>query len=393
LAGRADEPVIPTAPPVYQTLTGWLQPRRALSDKGISFDISLTLDGSKNLRGGIDTAGSAWRNLFEATLTVDTKPLFGLDGGKLFIDFQNQSGQNGSNQLVGDVQHFSNVDADGRTQIAQLWYQQTFADGNLRFKIGKVDANSEFEKSDYSGEFLHSSAQFSPTILPLPTYPDPATSFNVFLQSSSGFYGGFGVYDGSLSRGLHTGALGPKTFFRDPRDLFLIAEIGRRWGGDEKGLPGRLALGGWYDANQFSRLNGGFDSAAAGPYFLLDQMLWRPSDIAKDDKDDARGIALFVSGGEADRAISAVQWHLGAGVAWTGPLPKRNRDVLGTGVQAVRFNSAAGLNSNSEVAIETFYRLQITPWACIKPDLQYITTPGGSHPDAFVATVRFIINF
>ena len=111
------------------TLTGdWLGVRKKLEERGITFDVTLTLDGSKNLRGGIDTAGSAWRNLFEATLTLDTKPLLGIDGGKVFLDFQNAAGPTRHRQLVGDAQKFDNIDADGRTQVAQLWYQQILLD-------------------------------------------------------------------------------------------------------------------------------------------------------------------------------------------------------------------------------------------------------------------------
>ena len=63
-----------------------------------------------------------------------------------------------------------NADADGRTQIAELWYQQLFLDQKVRVKVGK-DANSEFAVPQNGVAFLNSSFGHSPTIA-MPTYPD-----------------------------------------------------------------------------------------------------------------------------------------------------------------------------------------------------------------------------
>jgi porin len=47
----------------------------------------------------------------------------------------------------------------------------------------------------------------------------------------------------------------------------------------------------------------------------------------------------------------------------------------------------------SETAIEMFYKLQLTPFFSIKPDLQYIVNPGGDLPNAFVAGLRMEVAF
>ena len=94
--------------------------------------------------GGVSTAGDAFRSLLDIRLNYDPRPFLGISGGLFSLDFQNQNGKNGSDRLVGDVQGFDNTDADGRTQIAELWYQQQLLDNRLRIKVGKVDANTEF---------------------------------------------------------------------------------------------------------------------------------------------------------------------------------------------------------------------------------------------------------
>ena len=182
-------------------LTGdWLGYRKQLEDTGISADVSLILDGAKTLRGGLNTRGSAWRNLFEAAITVDSK-LWGYNGGRVFVDFQNQSGQNASLKFVGDAQKFDNIDADGRTQIAQLWYQQTFFGDALRFKVGKVDANSEFQKLDDTPDAITSAVSYSQNIFVMPTYPDPALGVNVFARPGGGTYVGSASMTGRWNAG------------------------------------------------------------------------------------------------------------------------------------------------------------------------------------------------
>jgi porin len=373
-------------------ITGnWFGISKALSDKGILVNADILIDGSRSLRGGLDTAGSAWRNLFEATVSIDTKPLINFDGGLVFLDFQNQSGRNGSEDLVGDLQIFSNIDADGRTQLAQCWYQQTLFGGVLRIKAGKVDAASEFDKPDNGGQFIHSSAGYSTSIFVIPTYPDPATAFNVFVQPGAGFYVGAGVYDGSLARGVETGAQGPRTFFHDPYDLFYIGEAGRRWTVDDGRLPGRFGFGAWHNTNRFERFDGTKQTGAGGFYALFDQTLYRPAGIPTTDP---RGIGLFLMAATSDGAVSQIDGNLGGGIVWTGPIPGRDHDVAGFGIQAAHLSSSAGFKTDHEVAFETFYRVQLTPWFSLKPDMQYIASPGGNGtPDALVATLRIEVDF
>jgi hypothetical protein len=125
---------VDTNKPVHEWQRGtddWFGARPWLDDRGVSFQANWTLDYSKNFRGGLDTAGSAFRHLFNANLTLNTERLFGLKGGTLFVNFQNQSGDSGLT-LTGDAQMFSNIDADGRTQLSELWYEQALLDASGR---------------------------------------------------------------------------------------------------------------------------------------------------------------------------------------------------------------------------------------------------------------------
>ena len=88
----------------------------------------------------MDTADDAFRHRFDANLTLDTQKLVGWQGGTFFLDFYTVNGDNGSAELTGALQSFSNIDAPGRTQIAELWYEQKLLDERLRVKFGKIEA-------------------------------------------------------------------------------------------------------------------------------------------------------------------------------------------------------------------------------------------------------------
>jgi len=159
----------------------------------------------------------------------------------VFVNFQNRNGPNGSDE-VGDFQFVDKWDADGLTQIGEFWFEYEFNDGEIRLKVGKVDANWEFAYTDLGWEFVHGSASYPATNTLLPTYPEPATSINIFLYPDDFTSISLGVYDGAIQEGFRTGSRGPSTFLGDPADLFLIVEIGKNW--YIMGIPGRLAGGG-----------------------------------------------------------------------------------------------------------------------------------------------------
>lgn len=392
------EPIDSSAPKEFPFLTGdWSGARRSLAERGITFDIDTIADFTKNFTGGVDTAGSRWRRLTEATFTLDTKPIFGLEGGTFFLDFQNADGPNASDKLVGDIQGIDGLDGvpgaphQNRTQLAQVWYQQVAFDGALRIKAGKVDANNEFDHSVTAQEFIHQSTGSSATLFTLPTYPDPATSVNIFLKPVKEVQIGFGLYDGTLADGVRTGSTGPRTFFRSAEQLFLISEVDWSWTAGHDALPGRLGVGGWYSTNQFARLDGGHAAGTGAPYALLDQTVWRAN---PKDENDGRGVSFFLMYGYADPSILAYDHNIGGGVSWNGPLPGRVDDVVGAGVQAIHFSRAYHARSDVEASYELFYRLQLTPWMAIKPDLQYVANPGGKGAgDAIAFTVRLEVHF
>jgi len=378
----------------WQHLTDdWGGARPWLDDHGVVIESSVTTDWSSNWHGGANTNGSSFRSLFLFDITIDTDRLFGLLDGTMFINFLNHNGEDGSGD-AGDFQAFSNIDSDGRTEIAEFWYEQGFLDGKLRIKVGKIDGNAEFAFVDHGGEFLNSSMGFSPTIFVLPTYPDPAMSVVAFVYPTENFYAGIGVFDGSSQEGVRTGTRGPSTFFSSPGDIFVIGEAGVTWEAGDDGLPGRLGVGGWGHTGSFSRVDGtGMENGTTGFYLVFDQTLWQED---PNDQDNEQGVGVFFQLGWADEEVSQAELHLGGGVTWIGPIPGRDDDIAGIGVTWVSFSDEpnAGFTENAETAFELFYKIKVFDWVSIKPDIQYIMNPGGiNQKDAVVGTMRVEVLF
>lgn len=374
-------------------LTGdWFDARAALADEGITISPSLLLDFTMNARGGADTEGTSTRYLIDVPVEFDLSALVGLDGATFFLDYQHQRGDDASENLTGAIQGTSNADADGRSQLAEIWYQQVLFADKFRVKVGKIDANSEFAYADFAGEVVHGVHSCPATILDFPTYPDPAMGAVVFVHPCEQFYAGAGIWDGALHTGVTTGENSPETLFGDPDDLFLIGELGVTWQ-FEGDLEGRFAVGGWGHTGEFIRFDGGRDNGAAGFYAMLDQRLWREAPYSEGDE---QGLGCFAQFGWTDESVSEVTVNIAGGLQWTGPVPTRDDDICGLAVTYARLSDepGAGFVDDHETNIELFYKFQITPYFSVKPDVQYIINPGGAGADDAVAmTLRVEVAF
>jgi carbohydrate-selective porin OprB len=364
----------------------WGGVRTRIEERSVTIEASSIIDWSKPLKSGPRSRDTA-RGLLDINLTFDLDRTFGLSGGTLFLDAYLQRGRNGSDD-TGDVQGYSNIDSEDRSQLAELWYQQYLFREKLRIKIGKLDANSEFAFVDNAAEFINSSAGFSPTIFPLPTYPDPAMSVNVFVSPLEWLHAGIGLYDGAGAvDGVRTGRAGPETFFSNSEsdDYFLIGEIAWLWEG------GRFALGPWFHTGEFERFDGGSDNQAVGYFALTEHRLWRENPHREADE---QGLAAFLQYGWADKHVSEAVHHIGVGSVWSGAIPMRDEDAVGLMLSWVDLSSESGASKN-ETAIEFFYLCRPTGFLVLKGDLQYVLNPSGQSDadDIVVGTLRLEVSF
>ena len=355
----------------------WGGMRTRLKDLGFDAGGDYTLDASGALSGGVRQQVAA-RGLLSAHMTWDPKPLLGWDGGTLFAQYIYRHGPNVSKD-IGDIQGYDNMDADRLSKAEEIWYEQHLLNEHLRIKTGQVDANAEFDYIESASEFLNSSAGYSPTILDMPTYPQPRLSMNVFAYAATNYYIGGGVYVESIEDGAG---------FENPIILF---ETGATKPASDKWGAGRVALGGWHSMAQYNRCDGNTQDGASGFYALVEQQLWREN--AKDAQ-GAQGLAGFAQYGYGDKTVGDIAHHFGFGLRYAGLIPGRDADSTGLYYSRALLSRANGSPyRHNESALECYYRFQMTGCLCLQPDLQWIDNPGGAQGDALVATLRMKVDF
>jgi porin len=369
---------------------GWSGERQRLQDAGIAVGATLTPEGFSNLQGGIDTTHLVGATTFDLNLALDTDKLFHFPGGEFYVDVEDHAFRNPSTALVGDLQVFDKQNASPYLEIFELWYQQKLFNDKIRVKIGKVDANTEFMVIDNGLAFINSSSQLNPTVFLLPTTPDPMPSLNLFYTPSEDYFAGFGAY--YANRSDRFGELVDDTSKVQPAAFgtFLIGETGLKWKtAPILGRPGNFKVGAWGHTGTFARFDGTQQEGTYGYYTIFDQTLWQMNG----EPDDGRGVRTFLEYGVTEDTINGIDRHIGGGITWTGPIDDRPNDIIGFSPQYAHISPQARLAHPYELALEAFYEWRLFKWAFVQPDLQYIVHPGGTFPDALVATLRFQITF
>jgi porin len=369
---RAQQVVAPNQPPTPGVTGDWNGERTRLAEDGLTIAAGTYFDASNNLVGGLNRSDTVTRQYTDLDITFTTDKLLHYNGGMFFFNFLDHQGSNGSTKLTGDIQGFDNQDAPGGGQVYQLFYQQTFADQHVRVKVGRID--------------LASSYGYSPAITSFPTYPDPPLAADIFWTPSDHWYlsGGIAASNRSDRFGILWGK--PQVVRPNNGGAFVVTELGRKWTVGTDQLPGRLTIGGYYHTGTFPRQDRGEQTGAAGGYAVFDQTLWQTK--------DNRSIGLFAQYGNGDGNVNAMNHHLGAGMQWTGPIPSRATDVLGLGSSYVHLSDRGAFAESFELDVEGFYKLQLTPWFNVQPDLQYILHPSGrQRSDALVASLRLELDF
>lgn len=110
-------------------------------------------------------------------------------------------------------------------------------------------------------------------------------------------------------------------------------------------------------------------------------------------------VSAFARAGTSPTDRNAVGWAVDAGLAWTGPLPGRNDDVLAFGFARADFSFryADGLREAGdsdapgfEQALELTYTAVLSPRISQQPDIQHIHHPDGraTRDDAWLFQLR-----
>ena len=361
--------------------------RSGFAEHGLTLDARAIGDGSLHSRDTGDGKRAFGRYLVEVGAELDTNTFLGiLPGGTVHVAWQRFDGEDGSGAL-GTLQPSSWLDAGTRTQLARLWYEQLLFDV-LAIKIGKEDVAYDFAVNAFGQRLLNSSAKFEPTIIGMPSYPDPASGARVALTIDT-WVVRVGAYDGrAASTGYQTGRAG----LRMPDgDIFSIAEVGYELGQRKGPHHGGIIIGAWQHSGNFTRFDGSTQDGLRGYYLRADSRLW--SDPASFNR---RALAAFVQLGATDDDVAAVARHMGLGLELTAPLRERERDVL---IAMMSWAGTSRVNGaphdSNETVFEVGYVFHASGWLQLTPDVQWFQNPGGSStaPDVYAGSLRGLLTF
>ena len=433
----AESPQTGTWPWQSSTLSGdWGGVRTTLGDAGISFAGTSTTDLSTVL-GGAPRTGFVMPYLLDANLSVDFGKLGVIPGGGAFVDFQQAGATSLATDFVPDYWGWDSIYpfTESMTQLAQYWYGQSLADGAVRLKLGKIDANVDFAVSQPNLLFLNSAA-YMPSVLAqdLPTFPNPAGGFEALLKPVDWIDARFGMFDGSTnwydpSTGLPgepTGGQGLADFlWSNPGSYFLISEVSGTWQAD--GKPGHFGVGWFHQTGSTAEPSGVRTPSPAseidvqgawGLYASFNQIVFQADPGATPSTGSTSalasplsngpsgpglsgpGLAAFGQFGWSDPKANPSQWSAMGGLSWQGPIEARPNDTLGALVAYAHFSNMESLSyspGQGETVVEAFYNIQLSPWLAVQPDVQYVHQPselpsldvGG----AWVVTVRVSVSF
>ena len=343
-----------------------------------SIDSIYTGEVFNNARGGISTNGATqYQGLLDLVLSVDLGQSRIPLPGKFAMLVQNTQGRGLTSDFIGDTQVISNIDTgDNIMQVSEYWWEFGLLAENITVRLGKQDLNSEFLLMDLAAEFIQSSFGLSPSE-GFPSYPDPSMAAVLLAQLRPSLQMKIGVWDGFANGGSWG--------FSDNDLVYFFTEIESKYAVKREMLKGAWSIG--FGFSTEGELNGIYRPFGYGFYFQLEQLVYRENPF--DDEDD-QGLGFFVSYfpkySSGAIALSAIEESFVGGIVYRGLIPGRDADVIGGGVAWAELNQGG---TNQETVAEAFYKLQVSPSFSVKPDIQYIASPSGVHPDALAVGFRF----
>lgn len=364
-------------------LGDWGGERTALADKGVAFEAIITTDLIANVSGGLERTSRVLSN-FDLTAALDTEKLGWWSGGTFFAYVLGNVGGDPTS-FVGDTQASDNIETYDTAKLYEAWYEHLFMDGAVSIKAGLHDYNSEFNALEYAGTLINSSFGIEPDISQVgpSIFATTALGVRLMFQPTDHFYLMTVVYDGIP--GDPENPRGTRVRFDDGDGVFWGTELGAT--SSEEDPYYKVAVGGWYHTAEFEDYSGNLRDSNGGLYGIAEYTLFT-------EDDDAQGLGVFFQSGFARADRNQVAHYYGAGLTYTGLIPSRDADTVSIGMALARnasgFRSLGEGVSAAEVAFEFTYRLPVTEYFSIQPDVQYIRNPGTDPEvdDAVVLGVR-----
>lgn len=381
----------------------WGGRRTALQERGVTFDFNHVGEFATNVSGGeLERSTYADQWLFGVDLDLDK--LWGVHNAHFKVSITDRNGTSLSKEAGLDtLMQVQEIYGRGQAwRWTEFYYQQTYFDGTLDWKIGRLPVG---DFASFSCDFMNLSfcAQTPGTISSGSYwYIWPVSQWATRLKYNFGKQG----YVSAGAYQVNPAYLDKHQAFRldSPHGtegmLYILEGAWTPTFAAQGGLEGSYKLGAWYtnaenddvllDVNHEAQSVTGAPalqrSRGYGGYFNLQQTVYRP-----DPDDPDRGLDVFFNWTQADRSTAYFDRAIALGLFYEGAFASRPRDQIGFAIGSNRVNdrartgialaNAAGLPEQplpkTEYVAELFYGAQLTPFLMLRPNIQYIRHAGG----------------
>jgi porin len=417
----------------YYATMNWFGVRDMLATNGVDISLNYLSNLAGNVTGG-KSRGFAYCDNFTLDMEFHSEQLLGYKGGTLGVIMLNRDGSNLSANNIGNQFTVQQVYGGSTAIFYGLTYDQHFCDDKFSFKFGRMAAGDDFSSSPLYWLYMNNGIDGNPQALPVSAkftaYPWASWAARLRVKTTSDTEALLGVYQ--VTPQVWRASMHGFNWNMNPQDgVMLIGQYG--WAPEffkpvapvaskaadgkstvaadgksfapaadamtPKGLPGHYWMGGYYSTwtyPQFGNSQG--QTGAYGLYWHFDQMLYRMNPF----KDTGlTAWSVFVLSPEQNTAKLPFQYN--GGLVYTGMIPCRPQDLSIFGVVYGNFSSnyaqanqaSAGGYATYELVYELGYRINMTKFAYIQPDAQWIINPGGTGtiPNALVLGAQIGVTF
>jgi porin len=380
-------------------LTGdWKGLRTDLEESGVKYFGYYNAIFAANVSGGRDQDSNYAGDLFTG-LEFDFEKLWGWDDTTFVVTAIDRHGSSIDPEVGGQYSVMQLVGGQNAF-LYNVTLEKWFLDHTLSVKLGRMTATDDFVGSPLYSYSLNNcidgqirAALFDGTMT---SYPFAVWGGRIKYQPSDDFYAMLGVFQ--LSDDMFDREDQGVDFSIEGDDgVSIFTQFG--WNKEICGRPAHFYAG---MNNAFWSLDK-FNTNDTTNHLcrLYGHADWQ---VTAESADSDQGLTLFTAAGYTwQDQVAIMPLQITCGANYKGFFPGRDDDrtvLFATygdfsGEYAAGQAAASQAQSDYEMVLEAGHRFQLTPFAYIQPDVQYIVQPGGTGniSDAVVVGAQFGVTF
>ncbi len=351
-------------------LTGdWYGARQQLASHGISWHGNYVINAAANIGGRQN--GSSQASSIGSDLTIDFSQLCDLPGWSFFISGAFRFGTSLSSKKIGNAFSVQQVFGSQTIRLVDLYLAYS-KEKAFYLKFGRINTGEDFQVSRLFAEFMNNSFNGNPIT------PNFNFLFSVFPVSTWGMYTEIFPADWfRIKSGIYNN--NREIFVNDTHGTYfsftpsLGALLYTEWGlllQHSKDLKGTYLVGSGYSTG---KTNHQLKETVRGNYQLYVQL--EESLIWKDPHE--KEIAPFFTFLYFPEDRNPFPYFFMGGVVTKGLFRLRPEDRISWGTSWGFYSKELDTKQTFEGCMEWNYKLQISPYFYIEPNLQYVIRPSG----------------